>query len=77
MKLFKNNAHQGGITYLDFFKQKPFFATASLDKTIRIWDFNSELEHVKELIISAKPPTVDDQLISVAVNEENVYGFSL
>ena len=76
MKLFKNNAHQGGITYLDFFKQKPFFATASLDKTIRIWDLNSELEHVKELISTAKP-TVDDQLISVAVNEENVYGFSL
>lgn len=61
---------------MDFFKQKPFFATASLDKTIRIWDLNSELEHVKELIITAKP-TVDDQLISVAVNEENVYGFSL
>ena len=61
---------------MDFFKQKPFFATASLDKTIRIWDFNSELEHVKELIISAKP-TVDDQLVSVAVNEENVYSFSL
>lgn len=59
MKLFKKDAHQGGITYLDFFKNKTFFATSSLDKTIRIWDFTSEQDYVRELIVNQKP-TVDD-----------------
>jgi len=47
MKLFKKDAHQGGITYLDFFKEKPYFATSSLDKSVRIWDFNNELDFIK------------------------------
>jgi WD40 repeat protein len=52
IRTFKKDGHQGGITFLDFFKSKNFFATSSLDKTVRIWDFTTEGDHLKELILS-------------------------